>query len=110
MAFAARKDQVDPRMIVFREEHTAVDQQQLAAILEHGHVPTDVAEAAERDHSYCAIAECGGRLQTAGSHGRKAIPRSRPRPSVWRATIEEVRDRLLGGSGNHGLLFNNPRQ
>ena len=43
----ARQDQVDSRMIIFREEHTAVDQQEPAAILQDGHVATDVTETAE---------------------------------------------------------------
>ena len=34
-------------MIIFREEHTAVDQQEPAAILQDGHVATDVTETAE---------------------------------------------------------------
>jgi hypothetical protein len=75
-------------MIVFWEEHTAVDQQELAAILQNGHVATDVAQAAERDHSNYVTTERRGRLQTAGSHGRKAIPQSPDEALVSRAGHE----------------------
>lgn len=42
-----REDQVDAGLLVLGEQHTAVDDQQLAAVLEHRHVATDFADAAE---------------------------------------------------------------
>ena len=45
-----REDQVDTRLLVFREQHTAVDDEQLALVLEDGHVATDLADAAESHH------------------------------------------------------------
>ena len=42
------QDQVDAGLVLLGEQHAAVDDQQLAAVLEHGHVAADLAEAAER--------------------------------------------------------------
>ncbi len=53
-AFECREvgqDQVDARLIVLREQHAAVDDEQPAGVLEDGHVAADLAEAAERDHA-----------------------------------------------------------
>ena len=47
-----RQDQVHAGMVVLGEQHAAVDQQQLAAELEHRHVAADVAETAERDDAH----------------------------------------------------------
>ncbi len=46
-----RQDQVDARVVLVGEQHTAVDDQQLAAVLEHGHVAADLTETAEREHA-----------------------------------------------------------
>ena len=45
----ARQDEIDARVVVLGEQHPAVDDQQLAVVLQHRHVATDVAETAERD-------------------------------------------------------------
>ena len=44
-----RQDQVDAGLLGLGEEHPAVDDQQPAAVLEHGHVATDLADPAESD-------------------------------------------------------------
>ena len=43
-----RQDQVDARLVVRREQHPAVDDQQPAQMLENGHVAADFADAAQR--------------------------------------------------------------
>jgi hypothetical protein len=45
------ENQVDRRLVVAREQHTAVDDQQPAEMLENGHVPADFAYAAKRGDS-----------------------------------------------------------
>ena len=45
-----RQDQVDAEVLVAREREAGVDDDQLVADLEDGHVLPDLAEAAERDH------------------------------------------------------------
>jgi hypothetical protein len=45
----AGKDEIDARVVVLREQHATVDEQQLPVDLEAGHVPSDVAQTAERD-------------------------------------------------------------
>ena len=44
-----RQDQIDARLAVLGEQHPAVDDQQPAVVLVDGHVPTDLADAAQRD-------------------------------------------------------------
>ncbi len=44
-----RQDQVDAGLVHVGEQHAAVDDQQLAVVLEDGHVAADLAEAAQRD-------------------------------------------------------------
>ena len=48
----AGQDQIDPGMIIFWKQHAAVDQQQLAVELHDCHIPTDVAQATERDDAH----------------------------------------------------------
>ncbi len=42
------QDQVDAGLVVLGEQHAAVDDQQLAVDLEHGHVAADLSQTAER--------------------------------------------------------------
>ncbi len=46
-----REDEVNAWLIVFGEQDPAVDDEQPAGMLEHRHVPADLAEATERDHA-----------------------------------------------------------
>ena len=45
------QDEVDARLLVLGEQDATVDDQHLALMLEDGHVATDFADSAERDHS-----------------------------------------------------------
>ena len=51
------QDQVDAGLVDVREEHPAVDDQQLAVVLEDGHVAADGAETAERDDPQAALGQ-----------------------------------------------------
>ena len=57
-----RQDQVDSGLLLLGEEHSAVDDQQPAAVLEDRHVAADLAEAAERGDAQAALraASAGG--------------------------------------------------
>ena len=56
----ARQDQIHPRVVlVLGEQHSAVDDQQLAVVLQDRHVATDVAETAERDDAERSAGERG---------------------------------------------------
>ena len=63
-----RQDQVDPGLVVLREQHAAVDDEQPAGVLEDGHVAADLAEAAERDDAQAAVGQrrAAGRARGAG--------------------------------------------
>jgi Holliday junction resolvasome RuvABC ATP-dependent DNA helicase subunit len=61
------KDQVDARLVLLREEHTAVDNEQLAVHLVDGHVATDLSEPAERSNAEGACFE-GGRVKNVVGH------------------------------------------
>ena len=58
-----RQDQVDAGVVVVGEQHAAVDDEQLAAVLDDGHVAADLAEAAERDDAHGAVGEGAGQLE-----------------------------------------------
>ncbi len=60
-----RQDQVDAGLIVAGEQHTAVDDQQPAQMLENGHVAADFADSAQRGHP-----------QTSGGQRPRRTPRS----------------------------------
>jgi len=68
------QDQVDAGLVVLGEQHAAVDDQQPAVVLEHGHVPTDLADPTERDHPQTTIGQDGRRI---GGAGRRAGCRGR---------------------------------
>ncbi|GAB2596221.1 hypothetical protein GCM10027067_04090 [Pseudactinotalea suaedae] len=52
-----REDQVDAGLVVLGEQHTAVDDQQPAGVLDHGHVAADLAETAERHDAQGALGQ-----------------------------------------------------
>jgi hypothetical protein len=58
-----REDQVDSRLLGLREEDAAVDDQQPPAELQHGHVPADLAQAAERHDPQAAVGQGRRRLE-----------------------------------------------
>ncbi len=61
------QDQVDARLVLLREQHAAVDDQQSAVVLEDGHVATDLAEAAEGEDAQRPLRE--RRARAAASRG-----------------------------------------
>lgn len=58
-----RQDQVDSGLLLFREEHPAVDDQQAAAVFEDRHVSADLAETTEWGDPQGAFGERRGRGQ-----------------------------------------------
>jgi hypothetical protein len=50
-----RKDQVDTGLRLVGEQHPAVDHQQLASVLQDGHVATNLAQTAERDNTKASV-------------------------------------------------------
>ena len=57
------QDQVDAGLLDVGEQHPAVDDQQLAVVLEDGHVAADRAEPAERDDPQAALGQRRRRVQ-----------------------------------------------
>src|SRR3954454_15617108 len=53
------QDQVDAGLLVVGEQHAAVDDQQLAVVLEHGHVAADLPETSERDDAQAVLGQLG---------------------------------------------------
>ena len=51
------EDDVDARLVLLGEEDAAVDDQQLAGVLEDRHVAADLAEPAQRDHAQAALGQ-----------------------------------------------------
>ena len=54
------EDQVDPGVVVLGEEDPAIDDEQAALRLEHGHVAADLTEASERDDAQCVSGDRRG--------------------------------------------------
>ena len=50
-----RQDQVHAGLVGLGEQHPAVDDQQPVVVFEDGHVPTDLAEAAQRDNAQTVV-------------------------------------------------------
>ena len=57
------EDHVDAGLVLLGEQHAAVDDQQLAGVLEDGHVAADLAEAAEPDDAQTVRWEFRGTLE-----------------------------------------------
>ena len=55
-----RQDEVHARLVRIGEQHTAVHDEQPAAVLEDRHVPADLAEPAERDDAKAVAAQGAG--------------------------------------------------
>ena len=67
------QDEVDAGLVVLGEQHAAVDDEQAAAVLEHGHVAADLAEAAERDDAQGALGEGGRRAELGVRLGHRGL-------------------------------------
>ena len=57
------QNEVDPRLVLFWEQDTAVDDEQLAVDLEDGHVAADLAEAPQGHDAHRAIGNRTGSLE-----------------------------------------------
>lgn len=68
-----RKDQVDAGLVDLGEEHPAVDDQQLAAEFEDGHVAADFPEAAERGDAQASRREGRGRAELRMRMAQKSL-------------------------------------
>src|SRR5690606_24469448 len=66
-----RQDHVDAGLVLLGEEHAAVDDHQLAGVLEDGHVAADLAEAAERGDAHAVLGQArrSRELGTGRGHG-----------------------------------------
>ena len=51
-----RQDQVNARLLLLREKHAAIDEQQVAVVFDHVHVAADFAETAKRHDTHRALA------------------------------------------------------
>jgi hypothetical protein len=78
------QDEVDAGVGVLGEQHPAVDQQQLAVELEHGHVAADVPQPAERDDAEGVVGQWGRITQVTGCHDRQGYTTEPVRPAVRR--------------------------
>ena len=70
-----RKDEVDARLVLLGEEHTAVDDEQLAVQLEDGHVAADLAQATQGSDAHGAVSEGAGGLQRGKVRHAGILPR-----------------------------------
>src|SRR5699024_269502 len=77
-----RQDQVGAGLFLLGEEHTAVDDEQPAVVLEDGHVATDLAKTAQGDHAQGALPQGWWRGQ---SGMRVAHTDPSARRSTWTA-------------------------
>ena len=50
-----RQNQIDTRLLLFGEKHTAVDEQQVAVVFDHVHVTADFAQATKRHDAHGAL-------------------------------------------------------
>ena len=62
-----RQDQVDTGLVVLREQHPAVDDQEPAVELEDGHVTADPTDAAQRDYTQATFRQRGWGIGRAGA-------------------------------------------
>ena len=79
------QDHVDAGLVLLGEQHAAVDDQQLAGVLEDGHVAADLAEPTECDDPQAPVGQFGGLWSSGwgwlmGSRYRYASPHHQPHP------------------------------
>ena len=87
------QDQVDAGLVLLGEEHAAVDDEQLAAVLEDGHVAADLAETAERGDPQGALRELRRRAEFGMRMTQKTLLTTRatyPAGHVARVTFVHV--------------------
>ena len=80
----ARQDEVDTRMVVLGEQHAAIDQQQLAVVLQDRHVAPDVTQPPQRDDAHPTRRQRRWCSKSTGSHADTLLSHMflRPRASV----------------------------
>lgn len=66
-----REDEVDAGLIVFWEEHAAVNDEQAAVNLEDGHIAPDFPQPTQRDNPQGVVSQGWGcrQVRKCGSHG-----------------------------------------
>jgi hypothetical protein len=57
------EDDVDPGLGLLGEQHPAVDDEQLAGVLEDGHIATDLTQSAQAHHPQAVPGQCGRRTE-----------------------------------------------
>ena len=78
-----RQDEIDPEHLGGREHQPRVDDHDLAAVLDHGHVLADLAEPAERqDPQLAALTRPRRGRAVRGRRGRRPAGRRRAAPSA----------------------------
>ncbi len=90
-----RQDQVDARLIRFREQHAAVHDQQPARVLEDRHVPADLAEPAQRDDPQAV----GGEGRRRPEFGVRVAHRSFTPPATRSVRSRSASDGVASASG-----------
>jgi hypothetical protein len=78
-----RQDEVHARRVVGREEHSAVDHEQPAGVLEDRHVAADLTDPTECDHPQAGVGQRRGWIDRADTvhGGRHDVPTSSPAPA-----------------------------
>ena len=100
------QDEVDAGLVLFREQHSAVDDQQLAVELEDGHVATDLAEPTKCHYTQGSRRQRPGRLQIRvrmcrSAHAPDPSPSGTP-AAARSATSRAISSSLAGSSGSLG--------
>ena len=91
------EDDVDPGLVLLGEQHADVDDQQLAGVLEHGHVATDLAETTQRDHAQAAVGQGrrGAQFRVRAAHGRQRYGAAVPPPRPVDRGVKKAADHLV---------------
>ena len=51
-----RQNQIDARLLFFREQHTAVNEQNVSVVFDHIHIASDFAQATQRNDTHRSLA------------------------------------------------------
>ena len=80
-----RQDEVHARLFLFREEHAAVDEQDMPVVFDHVHVAADLTQTAERHDTHGALA-----VLRRGDQHLVLLGRGGLRRGMRRATVRTV--------------------
>ena len=80
-----RQDEVHARLLLFREEHAAVDEQDMPVVFDHVHVAADLTQTAERHDAHGALA-----VLRRGDQHFVLLRRGGLRRGMRRATVRAV--------------------